>query len=198
MLKKSFIYFKNNIRVIIIKLLNQFYKFQFKKVGKDCVIYRQMLLTNKNKISLGQNVVFMPNSRIELFTNYANVKFDPSLEVGDFSQIHQNCHITCAERIKIGNNVIIVSNVTITDIIHPYDDITKPMNKVGIKTNPVEIGDETYIYNNCVILPGVKIGKHCIIGANSVVNSDIPSYSIAVGNPAKIIKQYNFSSQIWE
>lgn len=173
-------------------------KFRFKKIGTGTIIHRQILLTNRNKISLGAYVLLMPNGRIELITNYAGESFNPELIIGNYSQIHQNCHITCANRIQIGNNVVIVSNVTITDIIHPYEDIFLPINQSKIKTLPVSIGDQCYIYNNTVILPGTKIGKHCIIGANSLVNSEIPDFSVAAGNPAKILKRYNFDYSRWE
>ena len=73
-----------------------------------------------------------------------------------------------------------------------------PINASSIITKTVKIGDETYIYNNSVILPGTTIGRHCVIGANSVVNSNIPDYSIAVGNPARVVKQYNFVTKNWE
>lgn len=183
---------------IRIKLMNIIYSFQYKKIGNDCIIHRQLIINNKNKISLGKKVILFPNSRIELITEYANEFFHPKLKVDDHSQIHQNCHITCADEIKIGKNVVIVSNVTITDIVHPYQNINIPINKAKIKTSPVSIGDQTYIYNNCVILPGTKIGKHCIIGANSIVSGIIPNYSVVVGSPARVIKSYNSKTHMWE
>lgn len=170
----------------------------YKNFGLGSSVGKQLILTHKSSISIGKSVMIYPNSRIELIKKYSHQTFFPELIVGDFSQIHQNCHITCADKIELGRSVIVVSNVTITDIIHPYEDISIPINASPIITKPVKIGDETYIYNNSVILPGSTIGKHCVIGANSVVNSNIPDYSIAVGNPAKVIKQYNFETKKWE
>lgn len=60
------------------------------------------------------------------------------------------------------------------------------------------IGDQTFIGMHAVILPGVLIGKHCVIGANSVVTDNIPDYSVAVGVPAKVIKKYNWKTGEWE
>lgn len=170
----------------------------YKDFGPGSIIGKQLILTHKSCISIGKSVMIYPNNRLELIKKYSNQTFLPELIVGDFSQIHQNCHITCADKIELGQSVIIVSNVTITDIIHPYDDISMPINASSIITKPVKIGDETYIYNNSVILPGTTIGRHCVIGANSVVNSNIPDYSIAVGNPARVVKQYNFVTKNWE
>jgi acetyltransferase-like isoleucine patch superfamily enzyme len=194
--------FLKNPILIFSLILNKFifiyHKTQFGEIGKGSKIYKQTLLTNRKSIRLGLSVVLMPNSRIELITNYGGESFKPEFIIGDYSQIHQNCHITCAEKIEIGNNVVVVSNVTITDIVHPHEDVNIPINKANIKTYPVKIGDEVYIYNNSIILPGVSIGKHSIIGANSVVNRNVPPYSIVVGNPAKVIKKFNFETNIWE
>jgi bifunctional N-acetylglucosamine-1-phosphate-uridyltransferase/glucosamine-1-phosphate-acetyltransferase GlmU-like protein len=187
------------IRNIYRKILtNYFLRLFFGKIGKNCIVFKQFRLINPQFIYLKDNVVLLGNSRIELISKYGEVLFYPRLILGNNSQIHQNCHITCAKNIEIGDDVIIVANVTITDIIHPYNEPFIPINKTRIIVKPVKIGNQTYIYNNAVILPGVEIGKHCIIGANSVVNTNIPDYSVAVGNPAKVIKQYNFETKKWE
>ena len=191
--KTSFIY---NLLINRLRLFR--YRFIFGSVGYGTIVKKQLIIRNRRRIYLGKNVILFPNSRIELIAQYAGKDFKPKLIIGDNSQIHQNCHIICADCIKIGNNVIIVSNVTITDIIHPYDDPAMPINKQAIKTQPVFIGDQSYLYNNVVILPGTYIGKHCTIGANSLVKGEIPDYSVAVGNPAKVIKQYNFDTKRWE
>lgn len=62
----------------------------------------------------------------------------------------------------------------------------------------VSIGDDTWIGTNVVIAGTIKIGKHCVIGANSVVTTDIPDYCVAVGSPCRVIKKYNKSSGLWE
>jgi acetyltransferase-like isoleucine patch superfamily enzyme len=185
--------------IIPLKVIRYIYNnIKFQKAGFGTRVARQLILKNSKKIILGKNVLLMPNSRIELVAKYSSTIYFPKLEIGDNSQVHQNCHITCAENITIGKNVVIVSNVTVTDIIHPYEDVSLPINKSRIKTFPVSIGNESYIYNNSVILPGTKIGKHCIIGANSVVSGIIPDYSVVVGSPARVIKSYNLKTQEWE
>lgn len=85
--------------------------------------------------------------------------------------IEQNCHITWAQSIVIGKNTAIASNVTITDIHHSYDDVHIPIERQDIIINAVSIGPDCKIYNNAVILPGVHIGKHVTIGANSVLHT---------------------------
>ena len=81
--------------------------------------------------------------------------------------------------------------------MHGYEDIETPIKKQPIvQKKEVYIGDGSWLGENvCVI--GASIGKHCVIGANSVVTKDIPDYSIAVGSPAKVIKQFDFKENKW-
>lgn len=145
-----------------------------------------------------EEVCVLNNARIEGVAKYNDKKYNPNIHLHKGVRIQQNLHLTCANSVIIGENTTIAANVTITDIHHPYDDINLPIESQDIKVKFVEIGSDRKIYNNCVILPGVKIGKHVTIGANSVVNRDIPDYSVAVGIPARVIKRYNYKSMSWE
>ena len=194
-----FNFYFNKVKSLIKKRMFfylNFFRYNHLKYGT--LVEKQLLITNRHRISLGKNILIFGNGRIELITSYSGHKHTPTLEIGDYTQIHQNCHITCGQNIKIGKNVVIVSNVTITDILHPHANVEFPINLNPIKTKPVIIEDEVYVYNNVVILPGVKIGKHSIVAANSLVNSDVEPYSIVAGSPAKIIKKFNFEINQWE
>lgn len=119
--------------------------------------------------------------------------------LGRGSCIQQNAHITCASSITIGNNTALTANVTITDIIHPYDDISISPMLSPIKTSPVIIGNDCLLSNNSVILPGVILGNHNIVAANSVVtNIKTDDYCVLAGNPARVIKKFNVKLRIWE
>lgn len=80
-----------------------------------------------------------------------------------------------------------------TDCDHEYRNLEIPVIDQGIvqRGQMVYIGDGSYIGINAVIVGNVKIGKHCVIGANSVVTKDVPDYCVAVGSPAKVIKDMN-------
>lgn len=90
----------------------------------------------------------------------------------------------------IGEKVLLSPNIYITDCDHEYRNIDIPVIDQGIvqKGQAVSIGDGSYIGINTVIVGNVKIGKHCVIGANSVVTKDVHDYCVAVGSPAKVIK----------
>ena len=102
-------------------------------------------------------------------------------------------------KIHVGDNVLIASNVLITNENHGMDPEAEiPYMDQDLSANDVTVGDGCWIGEKVTILPGSIIGKKSIIGAHSVVNGSIPDYSIAAGIPAKVIKRYNFNSHKWE
>lgn len=117
----------------------------------------------------------------------------PSLSFGDNSSFGDEGHITCINKVQIGNGVRIGRKVFITDNAHGASErklldmpaIKRPLVSKG----PVIIEDNVWIGEMTCIMPGVTIGRGSIIGANSVVTHDIPAYSVAAGNPAKVVKQ---------
>ena len=148
-------------------------------------------------ISFEKKVYIGPHARIEGISEWNDRRFTPNIRFCEGASVQQNLHLTCANSVVVGKNTAIAANVTITDIHHPYIDISIPIEQQMIEVKEVEIGDGCKIYSNVVILPGVHIGKHVTVGANSVVTKDIPSYSVAVGNPARIIKSYDFKTNKW-
>lgn len=171
-------------------------KSKFKKLGINSFVKRPLIIT-PFCISIHENVFVQPNSRIEGVINYEGVNFEPNIIIKENCTIEQNLHLTCAGNIFIGKNTAIAANVTITDINHPYERIDLPVERQPIIVTPVYIGDDCKIYNNAVILPGTKIGKHCVVGANSVVFGNIPDYCIVAGSPGRIIKRYCFEKKEW-
>ena len=99
--------------------------------------------------------------------------------------------------ITIGNDVIFAQNVVASGLNHEYRDVTKPIHEQHILTAPIIVEDECWIASNAVITAGVTIGKHSVVAAGAVVTKSIPPYSLVVGNPAKVIKQYNFTKAEW-
>ena len=160
------------------------------------LIFKPICFTGKY-VTIGKDVVIFKNCRIQGITSYVGRYYTPSIVLMSGVSIQQNCHITCAEYITIGENTAIASNVTITDIDHPYTDISTPIEKQPLEVSPVSIGRDCKIYNNAVILKGTIIGNHCVIGANSVVKGVFPDNSVIVGCPARIVKQYNPNTNTW-
>lgn len=121
------------------------------------------------------------------------------LKIGDNVVAQERVRISAAESVVIGDNVLMGSDILITDNNHGMDaGSEQSYMQQEVSTKPVKIGDGCWIGEKCSVLAGSTIGEKCIIGANSVVTGEIPAYTIAVGTPAKPIKRWNFESGQWE
>lgn len=109
------------------------------------------------------------------------------IEVGRNFFANYNCTILDVAKVVIGDNCMLAPNVAIYTAGHPIHPETRnTMYEFGIA---VTIGDNVWVGGNTVICPGVHIGNNCVIGAGSVVTKDIPDWSIAAGNPCKVIRK---------
>lgn len=157
------------------------------EVGKNLSVNGSMLMRRfkHSKIVIGDNCTFNShnafNTRgispciIGTYTDYAKI------EIGNNTGM-SGVTINCREYIKIGNQVMLGANVRIGDN-DDHDDI------LNTTQAPIVIGDSVFVGMNSVILKGVTIGEHSIIGAGSIVTKDIPAFCVAAGNPCKIIKR---------
>jgi len=100
--------------------------------------------------------------------------------------------------VEIGNNVMFAQNIVVSGLNHGYEDVTIPPSEQKVTTKQIIISDDVWIGANSVITAGVTIGKHSVVGGGSVVTKNVPDYTVVAGNPARIIKQYNFESKTWE
>ena len=158
--------------------------------GKGSVIYRSVRkdLVPFNRFIIGDRSV------IEDFSIVNNM-------VGDFvigRESRAGLGNVIIGPVIIGDNVIIAQGVVLSGLDHNYKECNISISKQGVSTSLINIEDDVWIGANSVVTKGVKIGKHSIVAACSVVNKDVPPFSIVAGNPAKVIKQYNHSSGEWE
>ncbi len=113
----------------------------------------------------------------------------PELTIGSGTYIGRFGTLACVNRIIIGDDVLISDRVFIGDAEHGFLLTSVAIKEQKISSpGPVIIGDGTWVGIGVSILPNVKIGKNCVIGANSVVTRDIPDFCVAVGNPAKVVR----------
>ncbi len=110
-----------------------------------------------------------------------------NMEIGENFYSNHNLVILDANKVKFGDNVFIAPNCGFYTAGHPLDYETR--NKGLEYAKPIEVGNNVWIGGNVVVLPGVTIGDNVVIGAGSIVTKDIPSNSVAVGNPCKVIKE---------
>jgi acetyltransferase-like isoleucine patch superfamily enzyme len=100
--------------------------------------------------------------------------------------------------VLIGEGSACSQNCFISGQSHHYEDISKNFLRQGIQTDQVVIGKNVWIGANSSILPGVTIGDNSVIGAGSTIIEDVPPYSVVVGNPAKIVRQYDSATKQWK
>lgn len=148
------------------------------------------------KIRLSCSVSIMPQAML--------VSLGGKIEIGEKTEISMYSRVASMGLVKIGNHVLMGPHVFIADYNHEYHDPTKPIMYQGNSFTPkadgspnLMIDDGTWLGTNVVIVGNVHVGKHCVIGANSVVTKDIPDYSVAAGIPAKVIKRYDFEKSEW-
>ena len=157
----------------------------------------------------GKNTIIRFNTRMDLFP-FNKFEIGANSIVEDFATINNgvgdvfignNVGVGLSNVIigpvKLGNYVMLAQNIVISGLNHGYEDVTLPPRMQKVVTKQITIEDDVWIGANCVITAGVTIGKHAIVGAGSVVTKDIPQFSVAVGNPARVIKKYNFETNCW-
>jgi acetyltransferase-like isoleucine patch superfamily enzyme len=174
------------------------YRFMFKDFGKGSYIRKPLLILNPGHIRIGDRVSIREGVRLEVVRSSADRV--PCLTIEDDTNIEQNVHIVCHNRVRIGRKVSVTGHCAIIDVTHPHNDVREP-TKIGARIKDedsfVEIGEGSFIGFGSVILPNVRIGVQAVIGANSVVSADIPDYSVAAGAPAIVLKQYDWQKQTW-
>ncbi|MDT8301036.1 MAG: acyltransferase [Sedimentisphaerales bacterium] len=161
-------------------------------LGSRSVLGRSLQVNNPRAVAIGSRVTISDQFILaDLCPNQGKV---PKIFIGDGCIILYRFQCNAAQSVRIGRNVLIASNVLVTDSDHVIEPSGLPVTKNNkFITRPVVIEDNCWIGQNAAILKGVTIGQSSIVGANSVVTHNVPSYSVAVGNPARIIKRLDVS-----
>lgn len=179
----NFIYFK-----IIGRFRASFWRLFLKSsggsLGQNSNLYEGTRINcgRRESIFIGDNFNMLRGATISTHVS-GKITIGNNLHLGEYSIISSN------KEISIGNDVTIGPHTIIVDLDHQFHKADVPINKQGFRCEKITIKDNVWIAANCSIIKGVTIGKGTVIGAGSVVTHDIPSYSIACGVPAKIIKK---------
>ena len=149
--------------------------------GRRSVIYSSVRMDTPpfRKFILGEDSV------IESFACINNAVGD--IVIGNHSRV--GIHSIVIGPVSIGSHVQLAQGVVVTGLNHIFSNPSIPIDMQGVETKMVEISDDVWIGANATILPGVKIGQHCVVAAGAVVCSDVPSQCVVAGVPAKVIKQ---------
>lgn len=168
-------------------------KGSFKSFGKHSLLGLNSTIIQPQFMSVGGNSSICNGVVLSCYEGLLAIGKSPELVIGDNVSIGEYSHITCANKLIIGNGVLTGKRVLITDNAHGNSN-RETLNEMPIKRKivskgPVIIEDNVWIGEMACIMPGVHIGKGAIIGANAVVTKNVPTYAVVGGNPAKIIKQ---------
>jgi acetyltransferase-like isoleucine patch superfamily enzyme len=163
---------------------------------------RPLYIRGKRWIVLGPNFSCGRGLRMDALGNPSTE--GPLIRIGADVRLNDYVHIGAIDSISIGNRVLIASKVFITDHDHGaygkggvHTDPRIPPNDRKLSSAPVVIEDDVWLGEFVSVLAGARIGKGSIIGTMSTVIGVIPPYSIAVGSPARVVKQYDFESRSW-
>lgn len=166
--------------------------------GKNSRLFKPFISDkHKKNVYIGDNTIICSDSRIQCYPD-ATGKIG-KINVGNNCLIGRHVTFLCGSDITILDGALIASDVLVASENHSIDPETEVLYmSQPLKCKPVTLGEGCWIGEKVCILPGVTIGKKAVVGAGSVVTKSIPDYCMAVGNPAKIIKFYNFESHTWE
>lgn len=122
----------------------------------------------------------------------------PDLVLGEGTYVGFHAHLTCARRVHLGRDCLLGNGVYISDNQHGYEDVRIAPIRQPLRVGSVEIGEGTWVGEHAAIFGTVRLGRHCVVGANSVVSdAEFPDYCVIVGAPARVVKRFDVESGTW-
>ncbi len=169
-----------------------FYKAKFGEIHSPSLFAKPIKLYGVKHAYLGKRFRILNGARFEIHD-------EGKLYIGEDVSIGQNFHVVSGgkDTLSIGSHVTISGNVFISNMNHSYEKIDVHSYEQEHLSKETTIGDYCFIGYGAVVLPGTKLGRNVIVGANSVVHGEFPDYCVIAGNPAKIIKVYDMESKKW-
>ena len=160
----------------------------FARFGRNSVLQPPLRLSGEERVEIGDGVFVAANSWLQALPDGDNRA--AALCIGSGTSIAGACVISAVRSVILEENVLLARNVYISDHIHRYADKDQPVLSQGVdKVEPVRICRGAWLGQNVVVCPGVTIGRGAVIGANSVVKSDIPDWCVAAGAPARMVQE---------
>lgn len=178
---KIFLEYKATAR----RLLKEYNSLAYEQKEEKCAVLKQLFGKTGTNVSVG----------LPFICDYGR-----NIYLGNNVSVNMNCTFVDCNKIVIGDNVLIASNVQLYTAAHPVElsdrltpDWSPDDGRYFCRTyaRPITIGSGCWLGGGVIVLPGVTIGEGCVIGAGSVVTKDIPAHSLAVGNPCRVIREIN-------
>jgi acetyltransferase-like isoleucine patch superfamily enzyme len=140
-------------------------------------------------IHIGDNVFVMHQTELHVY-NFRDLPHS-GIWIGDNCFIGEFTIVRGQGGVHIGDSVLVAPGAEILAVNHLFGDVTQPVIAQGIEAKGIVIEDGAWIGGGAVVLDGVRVGRGAVIGAGAVVTRDVPPFSVAVGSPARVVKQYD-------
>lgn len=165
--------------------MHPYWRVRFHSFGGRSIVRSSVWLRGAHKIAIGDDVVILGCWLSVERSSWRRPS--PVLQIGDRVGIRPGSTIVAGESVVIEDDVAISSHCLVIDTKHQLDGPHDQIGRNPVNTRPVRIGRGSALGERVAVLQGSSIGKHCVIGTNSVVNGDIPDYAVAVGAPARVV-----------
>ena len=167
--------------------------------GRDAFIYRPATILGASCITLGDQSIILPHAYLNAVERYAGVRHAPKISIGNGVYIGRHVYFVAANQIIIGDGSVLSEHVYITDLMHGLHPDAGPIMEQPLESKgPVHIGPRCFLGYRASVMPGVTLGEHCVVGANSVVTRSFGPFSMVAGVPARLIKTYSPESKRWQ
>jgi acetyltransferase-like isoleucine patch superfamily enzyme len=172
-----------------------YFRIYFKKIGRRSRIINPLRIKNVDFIAIGEQVLIHKYCWLQAQKISESL---PEFSIGNGCIIGNFNHITCVGSVRIEDKVLTADRVFISDHGHEFEDPSIPVMDQGVRPGkPVTIGQGSWLGENVAVI-SCRIGRNCVVGANSVVLNDIPDHCVAVGAPARVVRRYNPATLKWE
>jgi acetyltransferase-like isoleucine patch superfamily enzyme len=162
------------------------------------ILFPTVALYGEPYIRIGTNVIVGPYCTLSAGVMPGHVPDnDPVVTIGDDVLIGRGSGVVGHRSVSIGDGVFTGHNVYITDANHGYEDVHETIGRQFAGPKPVVVGAGSWLGHGTIVLPGSHIGEHVAVGAGAVVTGELPSFSVAVGNPARVIRRYDTGREEW-
>lgn len=168
------------------------------RLGPNSRIFGELRRINSDCIEIGDRVLIGQDCLMQPIRRYLDQHFSPRLVIGDDCYVGPDCQFHCTEGITLGRGCVLSDQIYISDVGHGMDPrhgliMDQPVSSKG----PVSIGDGCFLGFGAVVLSGVTLGAHCVVGTRSVVTRSFPARTMLVGNPARVIACFDEQTGLW-
>ncbi|MEP6622843.1 MAG: DapH/DapD/GlmU-related protein [Acidimicrobiia bacterium] len=162
------------------------------------ILFPTVSLYGEPYIRIGRDVIVGPYCSLAAGVMPGHVpETNPVVTIGDRVLIGRGSGVVGHQSITIGDGVFTGHNVYVTDANHGYEDVHLTIGEQFAPPKPVVVGAGSWLGHGSIVLPGATIGEHVAVGAGSVVTGDLPSFSVAVGSPAHVVRHYDTDRERW-